>query len=250
MKLKPFVIVIFILFSCKETVKNNNTKNNKELELQTLTTSLNESIKFKKVTSQGVLLSNKIMLLDDSLNSIKDISKYNKSFVEIIAVSEKMYNEADDYCKEFNYVKIKSEDFEGIINGRLIFEILDSTQNKKNDTISFSITSFLGVGPFQDNEVTDCIETAPTILIENKTGSKSLIYMIKNKHYKSSYDYFSLNSDSEIWDKILEIKKVDENFQLQIKTTWQDGGELFTVEISKNSNGKYFAEILNKSALN
>ena len=203
---------------------------------------------FFPFNGKGILIGEKITLLDSSLNAIKDISDLNESFVDITAISDSLYkkNEKDDYCEKFKYVKIKSKDFEGIIDGRLIFEPVKSLQNKKHNDIELITTSYFGIGFSDKDGLTFCSENTPVILVDKKSGNEVLIHMIKNKYYQSKFDYFQLETSDGAYDEIIEIKEAAGKYRLQIKTEYQEGGALFTVEIRKDTKGVYVAEILNK----
>lgn len=247
MKFLCSLLIVFFISSCNNKGKKDTLKNTSELNQKETINHTPKPILFNSVNSQGVLIGKKIMLLNESLKTIKDISIDNESFVQITAISNSNYkkNKDDDYCESFKYVKIKSKDFEGIIDGRFIFEpVKESSQNKKSEDIQFVTTSYFGIGPFEDDDISGCIEIGPTLLIGNKTETKYLVYMVRNKYYDSKYPYFSLNTDSEIWDNIVTIKKVAKKYQLQIKRTHQDSEELITLEIQKNKQEKYLAEII------
>lgn len=247
MKLQYILFIMLFISSCNNKGKKDTLKNTSEFNEKETINHTSKPILFNSVNSQGILIGEKMTLLNESLKTIKDISTYNESFVRITAISNINHkkNKDDEYCESFKYVKIKSKDFEGIIDGRFIFEpVKESSQNKKSEDIQFVTTSYFGIGPFKDDDITGCIETAPTLLIENKTETKHLVYMVHNNYYDNEYPYFSLTTDNEVWDEILTIKKVAKKYQLQIKRTHQDNEELITLEIHKNKHEKYLAEII------
>jgi hypothetical protein len=248
MKIVYSILLLLIITSCNE---QNKSKNSEQDNQDLTTTSVIQSMSFSEVNSRGILIGEKIVLLDSSLNIISDISDLNESFVEIKAISDSLYkkDEKDDYCEEFRYIKIKSKDFEGLIDGRLIFEPVKSLQNKKYNDIELVTTSYFGIGFSNEDGLTFCSENTPTILINKKSGDETLIRMLKNEYYNSNYDYFQLEASDGGYDEIIEIKEVDGKYQLQIRTEYQEGGALFTVEIRKNDQGDYLAEILNKEEL-
>ena len=180
------------------------------------------------------------------------ISNINiESFVNITAISDSLYkkNEKDDYCEEFKYVKIKSKELDGIIDGRLIFEPVKSMQNKKYNDIELITTSYFGIGVSNEDGLTSCSENTPAILVDKKSGNEELILMTKNEYYNSKFDYFQLEANDGAYDEIIEIKEVKGGYHLKIKTEYQEGGDLFTVEIRKNEKDIYVAEIINKETL-
>ena len=248
MKIFYSIIFLLIITSCNEQNKSKNSgKDIKELNTPPST----QPMIFSEVNIKGILIGEKIILLDSSLTVIGDISDLNETFVNITAISDSLYkeNKEDDYCEEFRYVKIKGKKFEGIIDGRLIFEPVESLQNKKYNDIELITTSYFGIGFSNEDGLTFCTENTPTILVDKKSGDGTLIRMLKNEYYNPKFDYFQLEKSDEAYDEIIEIKEADGKYQLRVKTEYQEGGAIFTVEIRKNNKGEYVAEILNKEEL-
>ena len=68
--------------------------------------------------------------------------------------------------------------------------------------------------------------------------------MIKNKYYEDNYKYFELRDDDGAVDEIEDISRQDDKYLLRIKRMYQEGGAKLLVLISKDTSGKFFAEIL------
>lgn len=243
-----FNIALFTL-CCSHKVKTNseNTEHtNNKIDITTT------KITFYKVNSQAILLGENIKLLDENIEEIKDISYLNGHFVEIKEVSEKYYKAkpTDDYCKEFKYVKIKTKDFEGYVDGRKLYEPIKHPQNKivkiDNNEVSFIATSYFGIGISDNDGLTGCSINTPTVFSDKNAKYEGLLKMIKNKDYQSDYPYFELKDDDGANDEILNIDKQDKKYLLKIKRFYQEGEENLLVAIYKDKSGTFVAEILEK----
>ena len=122
---------MILLISCGQQENKTNQATTEKVENLTTDTSQTK-ITFCKVNGKGILLGNNIKLLDENFKEIKDISYLNEQFVDITEVSDKYHKlkPTDDYCQEFKYIKIKTKDFEGYVDGRKIYETIKHFQNK------------------------------------------------------------------------------------------------------------------------
>lgn len=207
-------------------------------------------ITFYKVNGKGILLGDNIKLLDENFKEIKDIGYLNEQFVDITAVSDKYYKikPTDDYCQEFKYVKIKTKEFEGYVDGRKIYEQIKDTQNKivniDNNEVSFIATSYFGIGVSDDDGLTGCSINTPVVFSDKSANYEGLVKMVKNKYYEHKYPYFELKADDMAGDEILSIDNQADKYILSIRRVYQEGGANMKVAIYKNENNKYVAEII------
>ena len=124
-----FIFSVVLFPSCRYIPNRNSQENSTNVTTVSGDTS-NSKITFYNVNGKGILLGKNIQLLDDNFNAIKDISYLNEQFVEITQVSHQYHkvNPTDDYCDEFKYVRIKTKDVIGYIDGRNLY---DNAQMKK-----------------------------------------------------------------------------------------------------------------------
>jgi hypothetical protein len=222
MKRLTTILSLILLISCGQQENKTNQATTKKLENLTIDTNQTK-ITFYKINGKGILLGDNIKLLDENFKEIKDISYLNEQFVDITEVSDKYHKikPTDDYCQEFKYVKIKTKDFEGYVDGRKIYKAIKHTQNKivkiDNKEVSFIATTYFGIG---------------------------VVKMVKNKYYENKYPYFELKEDDMAGDEILGIDKQADKYILSIRRVYQEGGANMKVAIYKNGNNKYVAEII------
>jgi hypothetical protein len=243
------ILFIALLTSCSQQESKINSENSEKIDSVGIdTTNLKNT--FYKVNGKAILLGDNIKLLDENFKEIKDISFLNEQFVDVTEVSQN-YHKAkptDDYCQEFKYVKIKTNDIEGYVDGRKLYEPIKHTQNKTvkidNNTVAFTATSSFGIGVSDEDGLTGCVINTPVVFTDKNAKYKGLVRMVKNKNYESDYPYFELKDDEGANDEILSIDKQDDKYLLKIKRSYQEGGANLLVSIYKNKSRTFVAEII------
>ena len=249
MKTLATILSLIILISCgqQDNKTAQDTTGNKK-SVKTDTTEI--KITFYKVNGKGILLGDNIKLLDENFREIKDISYLNEQFVDVIEVSDKYHKikPTDDYCQEFKYVKIKTKDLEGYVDGRKIYAPIKHIQNKvvkiDNNEVSFIATTYFGIGVSNDDGLTFCSVNTPVVFSDKSINYEGLVKMVKNKNYEYNYPYLELKDDDGANDEILSIDKQGDKYLLKIKRTYQEGGANLLVAVYKDKNGIFVAEII------
>jgi hypothetical protein len=249
MKLIAKILGFTMLISSAKQEKKTSNQAPQKVENAKTDTSANNVI-FYKVNGKGILLGSNIKLLDEKFKEIKDISYLNEQFADVTEVSDKYHKirPTDDYCQEFKYVKIKTKDFEGYVDGRKIYELIKHTQNKTvkidNNEVSFVTTSYFGIGVSDDDGLTGCSIKTPVVFSDKSVNYEGLVKMVKNKNYEDNYPYFELQDDDGANDEILSIDKQDDKYLLKIKRTYQEGEAKLLVAVYKDKKGIFVAEII------
>ncbi|WP_298119499.1 hypothetical protein [Flavobacterium sp.] len=249
MKRLTTILSLIILISCEQRENKTHLKTIEKVE--SVKSEANQiKITFYKVNGKGILLGDKIKLLDENFKEIKDISYLNEHFVEVTEVSDKYQKikPTDDYCEEFKYVKIKTKDFEGYVDGRKIYEPIKHIQNKivkiDNNQVSFIATTYFGIGAMDDEGLTGCPINTPVVFSDKSINYEGIVKMVLSKNYEDNYPYFELKDDAGANDEILSINKQADKYLLKIKRTYQEGGANLLVEIYKDKRGIFVAEVV------
>ena len=123
-----------------EVIKEKLESSEKSFEKKTIT--------FKGHKGRAVLIGEKIDVLDNELQSVMTLNE--SSIVEILGLSDSLFQKTDDYCDAFRYVKIKTDSQNGIIDGRNVYQLTESQQdtsfNYNDKKIDIKTTSFFGIG--------------------------------------------------------------------------------------------------------
>ena len=176
---------------------------------------IKSKITFKKTKGEAILIGDTIKALDNNLKVVDRFSNFPSTIVEIIGVSDSLFNYSKDICDAFWYLKVKGEKINGVINGRQVYEIQNSDQD--------------------------------TCLPWNKYFG--LIYLIHNEYSKEAnweneYPFFQMRDDEGRKDKIKDIIIDDKRIMLKIHREYQEGENDYDV-LLKFENDRYLAEYLN-----
>jgi hypothetical protein len=260
--MKKYIIPILILFiyACSNPQKKDSSQSiNSEPEriekltiVDTMPAKVEEVI-LKVKNGQAVLIGEKIDLLDNKLTVIETLTNSIGQIVKITGISDSLFNNAEDICKSFWYVQIETENLKGLVNGRQLYEIQNSSQDTSiltdGQEIEIKTTNFLGMGVDYQGELMGCPVDQPILLKDTKNDYFGLVYLIQNDYSKKSswdneYPYFEIRSDDGCYDKIGSITIEEHGIKIKIHRNYQEGENDFEVLLSFD-NGKYTAEFLN-----
>jgi hypothetical protein len=238
------------LTACSQTGNKTNVQNNKEINSQS---DIISEITFKKTNSQAILIGKSIKILDNNLNILEEIPNIPPRIVNIIGVSDSLFNNTKDICNAFWYVKVKGDKINGIVNGRQVFEIQDSNQDTSftadGNQIEIHTTNFLGMGVDYEGELMGCPVVQPILIKDKKNNYFGLVDLIHNEYSKKAswdneFPFFEIRSDDGCNDKIKSIIVEGTKITLKIHREFQEGENDYEV-LLKFENNKYIAKYLN-----
>lgn len=260
MKIKNiiFLIIALCLCSCSNSLKEESVQiisTTKYLEDALVA---NEPIWKKEKSVQyknhAVLIGNKIDLLNDDLDFIEDISNLSGQIVEILEISDSLFNNSDKFCDAFWYVKIKKENKMGIVNGRQVFQIQNTNQNNffsiDGNKIEILTTEFHGMGVVYQGDLAGCPVDQPILIKDELNNYFGLVEVVPNAFSKKAtwndniFSYFQLQSNDGAYDQIDSIAPTSLGIKLQIHRSFQEGENDYDVILTFDKN-KYYAKYLN-----
>jgi uncharacterized protein YxjI len=238
------------LIASSQTGNKTNIQNDKEIQSRS---EIISEITFRKTNGQAILIGNSIRILDNSLDLVEEITNNQPQIVDIIGISDSLFNQTKEICNAFWYVKVKGNTINGIVNGRQVFEI----QNSKQDT-SFTVdgnqieiltTDFLGMGVDYNGDLMGCPVDQPILIKDKKNNYFGLVDLTQNEYSKKAswdneYPFFEIRSDDGCYDKIESIIVDGTEIRLKIHRRWQEGKNDYEVLLNFVDN-KYKAEYLN-----
>lgn len=249
MRLFVATLAIFLLNSCGHPDGNPGLEQIENADSVKIDSS-KIKVDFDKVNGKGILIGENIKLLDQNFQEIKDITYLNGQIVEFTEVSRNFHkiSPGDDYCHEFKYVRIKTKDLNGYVDGLKLYEPVKNANNKvlkfNNLEVSFIGTRNFGIGVSDADGLTFCSIKTPVLFYDQSNNYEGLVKMVKNKNYKDDYPYFELKDDDMAGDEILNVEKQDGKYILSILRIYQEGGAKLKVVISMDKNRKFVAEII------
>jgi len=244
------VISAIGLITCSQTGNNANVQNDKEIQRQS---GIISEITFKKTKGQAILMGKSIKILDNKLNVSEEFSNIPPRIVDIIGISDSIFNDTKDICNAFWYVKVRGEKINGIVNGRQVFKIQNSNQDTcftvDGNQIEILTTNFLGMGVDYDGDLMGCPVDQPILIKDKKNNYFGLVDLIQNEYSKKAswdneYPFFEIRSDDGCHDRIKSINIEGAKIILKIHREFQEGENDYEV-LLKFENDKYIAEYLN-----
>lgn len=215
-----------------------------------------DELTFSRKDGKAILIGEKIKLLDTDLEFIADISNLSESIVNIKGVSDSLFKqnkEAKEFCKSFWYVKIQIDTIVGVVDGRQVFEILNSNQFEKfvtnGNNIELFRTRFFGIGVEYKGDLMGCPVDQPIVLNDTAKKYYGLVDLVQNDYSKEAswgetYPYFELINDDGGQDKIETITVRNSKIMLRVHREFQEGENDSDIVLSYD-NGRYKAEYLN-----
>jgi len=247
---KLLVITAIGLITCSQTGNNANVQNYKEIQHQS---DIISEITFKKTKGQAILMGKSIKIYDNNLNVSEELSNMPPRIVDIIGISDSLFNDTKENCNAFWYVKVRGEKINGIVNGRQVFKIQNSNQDTcftvVGNQIEILTTNFLGMGVYYNGDLMGCPVDQPILIKDKKNNYFGLVDLIHNEYSKKAiwnnkYPFFEIRNDDGCKDIIKSINIEGAKIIFKINRQFQEGENDYEV-LLKFENGKYIAEYLN-----
>lgn len=213
----------------------------------------NKEITFKEISGTAVLIGDQIVKLDEHLNMVSRDKE--GAIVTLKGLSENLFQNTDDYCDAFKYVKIASSAGDRIVDGRNVYQIVNSDQNAsftyRNNEYELKATSFFGIGVSDDEGLTFCEKYhTPVVLIDKSANNPRLVQLINTAISneptgKKEFKYFELIENDMAYDSIEKVDVVENGVILTVKRELQEGWNRFQVKLLLDEK-EYRAEYLNQ----
>lgn len=239
-------VLIMLILACSQEHTNNNNQNNPTDSIDSPTKNTEKVIQINKTnySNKGVLIGDNIVLYDDQLQPLKNISYLNEKLVDIIGKTDKQINllNDNDICNNFYFVEIKLDEVQGWVNGKYVYEFKDTEQDSLNisgaNSYSFITTKNFGIGCMNDIGLTGCGEFYPIVMQDMRNASYSLIEFKNTIEIGvNDFKYFCLRHDEGGTDLIKSIG-ISDTITLDFERQMQTGKAKYKLIIFKNSNYK------------
>lgn len=250
-KLLFFPLLFLGIHACSNSQNTDQKSDITRTDNQELVES--KKIQFNNLTEKAVLIGEEITLLDSKLSSIKDITHWNGEIVDVIGVSDSLFNASEYICNAYWYVKIIVGDKEGVVNGRKVFRIIESEPTKsftiKGNLIEIYKSHYYGMGITHEEDLVGCDIDKPVVLKDTANSYFGLVDLIQNEYSKqasweTAYPFFELIEDDGGYDRIDSVIFEGTKIRLKIQREFQEGMNESEVILSYSDN-KYTAKYLN-----
>ena len=216
-----------------------------------------KDIVFKREKGEAILMGDTIATYDKKGKFLEYRMDLDRKFVTIKAISELMYNDTQEYCNEYHFVKAELPNAEPLIlDGRRVYKLLEKPFEKVFDAsqaIRIYRTEYYGQPIFTD-ELTGCGSPFDPVVLVSIDGFKGLVTLEKNEiaHQVFNYDHSSRGkvdflefcNDEGCGEKVQSVKKTSEGIVLKVHREFQEGYTDYEILLTKEEQG-YKATYLN-----
>ena len=207
-------------------------------------------IAFKREKGEAILMGDTIATYDKKGKFLEYRMDLDRKFVTIKAISELMYNDTQEYCNEYHFVKAELPNGEPLIlDGRRAYKLLDKPFEKVFDAsqaIRIYRTEYYGQPIFTD-ELTGCGSPFDPVVLVSIDGFKGLVTLEKNDiaHQVFNYDHSSRGKvdflefcdDEGCGEKVLNAQLTSDGIVLKMHRNFQDGYTNYKILLTKEEQG-------------
>lgn len=207
-------------------------------------------ITFKREKGEAILMGDTIATYDKKGKFLEYRMDLDRKFVTIKAISELMYNDTQEYCNEYHFVKAELPNGEPLIlDGRRAYKLLEKPFEKvfgASQAIRIYRTEYYGQPIFTD-ELTGCGSPFDPVVLVSIDGFKGLVTLEKNDiaHQVFNYDHSSRGKvdflefcdDEGCGEKVLNAQLTSDGIVLKMHRNFQEGYTNYKILLTKEEQG-------------
>ena len=207
-------------------------------------------ITFKREKGEAILMGDTIATYDKKGKFLEYRMDLDRKFVTIKAISELMYNDTQEYCDEYHFVKAELPNGEPLIlDGRRVYKLLEKPFEKVFDAsqaIRIYRTEYYGQPIFTD-ELTGCGSPFDPVVLVSIDGFKGLVALEKNDiaHQVFNYnhssrekvDFLEFCNGDGCGDEVLNAQLTSDGIVLKMHRNFQDGYTNYKILLTKEEQG-------------
>ena len=207
-------------------------------------------IAFKREKGEAILMGDTIATYDKKGKFLEYRMDLDRKFVTIKAISELMYNDTQEYCNEYHFVKAELPNGEPLIlDGRRVYKLQEKPFEKVFDAsqaIRIYRTEYYGQPIFTD-ELTGCGSPFDPVVLVSIDGFKGLVTLEKNEiaHQVFNYDHSSRGKvdflefcdDEGCGDEVLNAQLTSDGIVLKMHRNFQDDYTNYKILLTKEEQG-------------
>ena len=209
-----------------------------------------KDIVFKREKGEAILMGDTIATYDKKGKFLEYRMDLDRKFVTIKAISELMYNDTQEYCNEYHFVKAELPNGEPLIlDGRRVYKLQEKPFEKvfgASQAIRIYRTEYYGQPIFTD-ELTGCGSPFDPVVLVSIDGFKGLVTLEKNDiaHQVFSYDHSSREkvdflefcNDEGCGEKVLNAALTSDGIVLKMHRNFQEGYTNYKILLTKEEQG-------------
>ena len=207
-------------------------------------------ITFKREKGEAILMGDTIATYDKKGKFLEYRMDLDRKFVTIKAISELMYNDTQEYCNEYHFVKAELPNGEPLIlDGRRVYKLQEKPFEKVFDAsqaIRIYRTEYYGQPIFTD-ELTGCDSPFDPVVLVSIDGFKGLVTLEKNDiaHQVFNYDhplrrkvdFLEFCNGDGCGDEVLNAQLTSDGIVLKMHRNFQEGYTNYKILLTKEEQG-------------
>ena len=209
-----------------------------------------KDIAFKREKGEAILMGDTIATYDKKGKFLEYRMDLDRKFVTIKAISELMYNDTQEYCNEYHFVKAELPNGEPLIlDGRRVYKLQEKPFEEVFDAsqaIRIYRTEYYGVGVFDEDGLTGCEAPFDPVVLVTIDGFKGLVTLEKNDFALEAFgydhssrkkvDFFELAENEGFGDEVKKATQTPDGIVLAIHRDFQEGYTDYKVLITKEKD--------------
>ena len=210
-----------------------------------------KDIAFKREKGEAILMGDMIATYDKKGKFLEYRTDIDRKFVTIKAISELMYNETEDFCEEYYFVKAELANGEPLIlDGRRVYKLQEKPFEKVFDAsqaIRIYRTEYYGVGVFDEDGLTGCEAPFDPVVLVTIDGFKGLVTLEKNDFALEAFgydhssrkkvDFLEFCNDEGCGEKVLNAALTSDGIVLKMHRNFQEGYTNYKILLTKEEQG-------------
>ena len=207
-------------------------------------------ITFKREKGEAILMGDTIATYDKKGKFLEYRMDLDRKFVTIKAISELMYNDTQEYCNEYHFVKAELANGEPLIlDGRRVYKLQEKPFEKVFDAsqaIRIYRTEYYGQPIFTD-ELTGCGSPFDPVVLVSIDGFKGLVTLEKNEiahqvfnddhSSRGKVDFLEFCNDEGCGEKVLNAALTSDGIVLKMHRNFQEGYTNYKILLTKEEQG-------------
>ena len=209
-----------------------------------------KDIAFKREKGEAILMGDTIATYDKKGKFLEYRMDLDRKFVTIKAISELMYNDTQEYCNEYHFVKAELPNGEPLIlDGRRVYKLQEKPFEKVFDAsqaIRIYRTEYYGQPIFTD-ELTGCDSPFDPVVLVSIDGFKGLVTLEKNDFALEAFgyddpsrqkvDFLEFCDDEGCGEKVLNAQLTSDGIVLKMHRNFQEGYTNYKILLTKEEQG-------------
>lgn len=210
---------------------------------------------FKVQLSKGVLIDYEVSRLE---TYFKNVKQHNGILVNIIGVSDSLFNKNKDYCLAYHKVKVSLNSLDTLVlNGRNVYEIQSNESLWSYDSglkkLSIFRTLSYGINAWDNDGLTFCSSYFEPAYLELNDSIFGLANIHSNKIFEENFknenfNFLEFGQNDAFVDSVVNCSEQNGEFYLTVERHYHESKREYSL-VLRTEGSKIIAEYLKVSGM-